>query len=280
MNDSNTEIDNSDLINDNNLYITLTNANSLNGKTVQIEKLLKKYNNKMTINVFTETCLQAPLHEHFLGRKWAHALTDNSDRNAGVSICYHPGLGQHSVLKTDDFLRNRLIALKFSPPGKDVFVIVGLYVPASYSDTEKGVFITTCLREVNSLRSTYANVIVAGDFNMLSLSETKNMHHGYSKQSLNPERCPGILQSWLDKSDFVHPFQLLRKFPNEKYLTFGMNNMAKGIDHFFISKNLSSKVEALKISDFKFAGSRHKAVTISITNLFDNPLGTIEISNS
>ncbi len=98
------------------------------------------------------------------------------------------------------------------------------------------------------------------------------MYHGYSKQSLNPERCPGILQSWLDKSDFVHSFQLLRKFPNEKYLTFGMNNMAKGIDHFFVSKNLSSNVNALKISDFEFAGSRHKSVTISVANLFDNPL--------
>ena len=100
------------------------------------------------------------------------------------------------------------------------------------------------------------------------------MYHGYSKQSLNPERCPGILQSWVDKSDFVHTFQLLRKFPNEKYLTFGMNNMAKGIDHFFVSKNLSSNVNALKISDFEFAGSRHKSVTISVANLFDNPLGT------
>ena len=233
-----------------------------------------RFNNKMSINVFTETCLQVPLHDHFLGMKWAHALTDINDRNAGVSICYHPALGQHMVLKTPEILRNRLIALKFTPPGKSPFVIVGLYVPASYGDADKGAFLTTCLSEVNCLRNTYANVIVAGDFNMLLLSETKNMYHGYSKQSLNPERCPGILQSWLDKSDFVHSFQLLRKFPNEKYLTFGMNNMAKGIDHLFVSKNLSSQVKTLKISDFEFAGSRHKSVTISVTNLFVNPLGT------
>ncbi len=193
----------------NNIYITLTNSNSLSGKTIQLEKLLMRYKNKMIINVFTETCLQVPLHEHFLGMKWAHALTDINDRNAGVSICYHPALGQHTVLKTPEVLQNRLIALKFTPPGKSPLIIVGLYVPASYSDTDKGVFLTTCLCEVNCLRNTYKNVIVAGDFNMLLLSETKNMYHGYAKQSLNTERCPGILQSWLDKSDFVHSFQLL-----------------------------------------------------------------------
>ena len=121
MNKDPPELTNSEL-NDNNIYITLTNSNSLNGKTIQLEKLLMRFNNKMSINVFTETCLQVPLHDHFLGMKWAHALTDINDRNAGVSICYHPALGQHTVLKTSEILRNRLIALKFTPPGKGAFV--------------------------------------------------------------------------------------------------------------------------------------------------------------
>ena len=150
------------------------------------------------------------------------------------------------------------MALKFSPPGKSSFVIVGIYVPASYSDTEKRIFLTTCLGEVNRIRNNvYANVIVAGDFNMLLLSEYKNMYHGDTKQNLKSESGPGILQSWLDKSDFAHPFQLLRKFPNEKYLTFGFNNMAKGVDHFFISNDIAINLSGLNISDYVFAGSRH-----------------------
>ena len=73
------------------------------------------------------------------------------------------------MLKTPEILQNRLIALKFTPPGKSPLIIVGLYVPASYSDTDKGVFLMTCLSEVNHLKNTYANVIVAGDFNMFLL---------------------------------------------------------------------------------------------------------------
>ena len=42
---------------DDNLYITITNSNSMNDKTKLLEKLLSNLNNKMTINVFTETCL-------------------------------------------------------------------------------------------------------------------------------------------------------------------------------------------------------------------------------
>ena len=84
---------NNKFANDDNLYITITNSNSMNDKTILLEKLLTKLDKKMTINIFTETCLQKNLPENYLGRKWYHALTTSDDKNGGVSICYHPAFG-------------------------------------------------------------------------------------------------------------------------------------------------------------------------------------------
>ena len=69
--------------------------------------------------------------------------------------------------------------------------------------------------------------------------------------------------------DFCHPFQRLRKFPYEKYLTFGYLEMAKGIDH----KDITQNIINLAISDDIFAQSRHKTVTLEIAHMFENPLG-------
>ena len=49
--------------------------------------------------------------------------------------------------------------------------------------------------------------------------------------------------------------------------------MAKGIDHIFVSKDITHNIINLTISDDIFAQSRHKTVTLEIANLFENPLG-------
>ena len=99
------------------------------------------------------------------------------------------------------------------------------------------------------------------------------MYHGFNPQSLAVKRCPGILEQWMIIQNFCHPFQRLRKFPYEKYITFGFLDMAKGIDHIFVSKDITHNIINLTISDDIFAQSRHKTVTLEIANLFENPLG-------
>ena len=49
--------------------------------------------------------------------------------------------------------------------------------------------------------------------------------------------------------------------------------MAKGIDHFFVSKDITCNIINLTISDDIFAQSKHKTVTLEIGNMFENPLG-------
>ena len=106
--------------NDDNLYITITSSNSMNDKTILLEKLLKKLNNKMTINIFTETCLQNNLPENYLGRKWFHALTTTDDKNGGVSICYHPAFGNAVPIAVSPSISNRFLAIKYSPLHNDL----------------------------------------------------------------------------------------------------------------------------------------------------------------
>ena len=86
----------------NNIYTSTTNANSLNDKTKQLEKLRGCFHDKPAINVFTETCLQLPLSINYLGRKWCHGLTTAADRNGGVSLCYHPAFGEVVILNISD----------------------------------------------------------------------------------------------------------------------------------------------------------------------------------
>ena len=73
------------------------------------------------------------------------------------------------------------------------------------------------------------------------------MYHGFNPQSLAVKRCPGILEQWMITEDFCHPFQRLRKFYYEKYLTFGCLDMAKGIDHIFVSKDITHNIINLTI---------------------------------
>ena len=61
----------------------------------------------------------------------------------------------------------------------------------------------------------------------------------------------------MTSNQFCHPFQLLRKFPYEKHLKFGFDNMAKGIDRFFVSKESTKNIVNLTISDEIFAQSGH-----------------------
>ena len=260
--------------NNNNIFITITNANSLKDKTKELERLLSQYYDKLTINVFTETCLQLKLSDNYLGRKWVHGLTTAEDRNGGVSICYHAALGDATTLNIfDKKLSNRLLPVKFSPPQHSEFVVVAVYIPASLQDRDKGVFLSSVLAETNALKLIYPNLILAGDFNTLLLSETNNMYQGFTTQSLNRNRCPGILEEWMTLNQFCHPFQRLRKFPYEKYLTFGFDNMAKGIDHFFVSKESTKNIVNLTISDEVFAQSRHKSITLELSNMMENPIG-------
>ena len=121
--------------NNNNIYITITNANSLKDKTKELERLLSKYYDKLTINVFTETCLQQKLSDNYIGRKWVHGVTTAEDRNGGVSICYHAALGDATTLNIfDKKLSNRLLPVKFSPPQHPEFVVAAVYIPASLQD--------------------------------------------------------------------------------------------------------------------------------------------------
>ena len=49
--------------------------------------------------------------------------------------------------------------------------------------------------------------------------------------------------------------------------------MAKGIDHFFVSKESTKNIVNLTISDVIFAQSRHKSVTLELANMMKNPIG-------
>ena len=178
---NNQEINTNNNNNNNNIFITITNANSLKDKTKELERLLSQYYDKLTINVFTETCLQLKLSDNYLGRKWVHGLTTAEDRNGGVSICYHAALGDATILNIfDKKLSNRLLPVKFSPPQHSEFVVVAVYIPASLQDRDKGVFLSAVLAETNALKLIYPNLILAGDFNTLLLSETNNMYHGFT----------------------------------------------------------------------------------------------------
>ena len=269
-NNNNNKFDNS---NDDNLYITITNSNSMNDKTTLLEKLLKKLNNKMTINIFTETCLQKDLPENYLGRKWFHALTTTEDKNGGVSICYHPAFGNAVAIAVSPTIKNRLLAIKFSPPQRPPFVIIAIYIHASMNDVDKCTYLQLCLCEINEIKKICPRIIIGGDFNMLILSETENMYHGHSKQSMNKSYGPGVLDYWMTNHDFVHPFKKLKEYPYEKYLTFSTGEMAKGIDHHFLSGILADNIIDLQLSNYQFAHSKHKSVCLTLSNMVDNPLG-------
>ena len=259
--------------NDDNLYITITNSNSMNDKTTLLEKLLKKLNNKMTINIFTEICLQKDLPENYLGRKWFHALTTPEDKNGGVSICYHPAFGNAGSIAVPTSISNRFLSIKFSPPQRSPFVVVAIYVHASMNDVDKCTYLQLCLCEINEIKKNCPRIIIGGDFNMLVLSETESMYHGLNKQSLNRSHGPGVLDYWMANDDFVHPFKKLKEYPYEKYLTFSTGEMAKGIDHHFLSGNLADNIIDLQLSNYQFAHSKHKSVCLTLSNMVDNPLG-------
>ena len=262
-------------IDDDNLYITITNSNSMNDKTKLLEKLLTKLNNKMTINIFTETCLQKKLPDNYLGRIWYHALTTPEDKNGGVSICHHPALGNASTIAVSPAISNRFIAIKFSPPQRTPFVVVALYIHASMNDVDKCNYLKLCLCEINNIKKNCPHIIIGGDFNMLVLSETESMYHGLNRQSLNTSYGPGVLDSWMTNEDFVHPFKKLKEYPYEKYLTFSMGEMAKGIDHHFVSGTLADNITELHLSNYQFALSKHKSVCLTLKNMVDNPLGVV-----
>ena len=62
-----------------------------------------------------------------------------------MSICYHPALGEATILDIfDKNLSNRLLAVKFSPPQHPAFVVAAVYIPASLQDRDKGVFFECC----------------------------------------------------------------------------------------------------------------------------------------
>ena len=66
-NDYNQDMNNNNNNNNNNIYITvITNANSLKDKTKELERLLSHYYDKLTINVFTETCVPSSLSKTYL----------------------------------------------------------------------------------------------------------------------------------------------------------------------------------------------------------------------
>ena len=70
-----------------------------------------------------------------------HGFTTTEDRNGGVSICYHPALGEATILDIfDKKLSNRLLPVKFSPPQHLAFVVAAVYIPASLQDRDKGFF--------------------------------------------------------------------------------------------------------------------------------------------
>ena len=192
----------------NNIYISTTNANSLNDKTKQLEKLLGCFHDKPTINVFTETCLQLPLSINDLGRKWCHGLTTAADRNGGVSLCYHPAFGDAVILNISDKKTWKQAASSEIFTSTKTSVRSGGCLHSSFTTRpcEKGIYLQEILQEINMLKITYPNLIVAGDFNTLLLLETNNMYHGFSPQSLDVKRCPGILEQWMITEDFCHPF--------------------------------------------------------------------------
>ena len=140
-------------------------------------------------------------------------------------------------------------------------------------DKEKGIFLQLCLLEINNIKKNCPKIIIGGDFNMLILSETENMYHGHNRQSMNALYGPGILDKWMFSENFVHPFKKLRVFPYEKYLTFSMGEMAKEIDHHFVSRNLADNIVDLELSNYQFAQSKHKSVCLTMENMVDNPLG-------
>ena len=71
---------------------------------------------------------------------------------------------------------------------------MAVYIPASLQDREKGIYLQTILQKIKTLKITYPNLIGAGDFNTLLLSEMDNMYHGSNPKSLAVKRCPGILE--------------------------------------------------------------------------------------
>ena len=133
----------------------------MNDKTILLEKLLTKLENKTTINIFTETCLQKDLLENYLGRKWYHALTTQSeDKNGGVSICQHPAFGNATTIAVNPSISNRFLAIKFSPPQRPPFVVVAIYIHVSMNDVDKCTYLQLCLCEINNIKKICPHIII------------------------------------------------------------------------------------------------------------------------
>ena len=76
------------------------------------------------------------------------------------------------------------------------------------------------------------------------------------------------------KKKMVHPYTILREnLKYEKYFTFRKGACKIGLDHFFVPSKIQDKVKYLKISKTNFGGSGHKTVELTLTNIFENPMG-------
>ena len=219
-------------------------------------------------------------HQNYLGKLWKHSTTTNEDAGAGISIAYDPLMGRCEALVMPIEIQNRSIAIKFTPPNAEAFIIFGIYAPASGTTDFKRNFINNVFKTRSNLQHQHkCNIIIGGDFNS-TVGHLENNMRDYKHATFKPNTISRLISSSLAACDYKHPFEsTVIKSIASTYLTFRcvtnvttLTMSSKGIDHFFFPESMSTQLSNLRISDNFFAGSKHKPVCIVVKNLMILPI--------
>ena len=246
------------------------------------------FNNvKAQIYIITETKLTKEtaikFNKNYLGMLWKHSVTTTDDASAGISIAYDPLLGTCDLIILPPAIQNRTIAIRFTPPNAEAFIILGIYAPASGTVVIKRSFIDHVFATRSNLQQQYnCNIIMGGDFNS-SIGHLESCMRDYRHLiKFKPDSIANAISSHMSECGYVHPFEsLVQLSPARQYLTFQCTTdkdsqtiSAKGIDHLLFPETMLHQLGVICISKDFFSGSKHKPVSIAVKNLMTLPIST------
>ena len=274
----------------NNTTICLINVNSFKNcdddRTSDLSSLFNSINAHLYIITETKLTKDSAIkfNQNYLGKLWKHSITTDEDAGAGISIAYDPLMGQGDLLPMPLEIQNRTIAVRFTPPNADAFIIMGIYAPASGNTALKRNFIDKVFETRSKLQHDYnCKIIIGGDFNSTIGTLERHMRD-FKNATYKADSMAKAISYHMSSCDYFHPFEsTVRRYPGRVYLTFQCTTQkslanekpsvsAKGIDHILFPTSMSDQLGDITVSDEFFSGSKHKTVSIVVKNLLTLPI--------
>ena len=182
-------------------------------------------------------------------------------------------------------IQNRTIAVRFTPPNADAFIIMGVYALASGNIALKRNFIDKVFETRSSLQRHFnCNIIIGGDFNS-TVGHLESCMHDFKNATFIADSIAKAISTHMPDCGYVHPFEsIVQRYPGRQYLTFQCTTRlpstiaeeptisTKGIDHILFPSAMLNQLEDICVSNFFFAVSKHKTVSIVVKNLMTLPI--------